>query len=71
MNCGWVCLVQRNSTLNATHCTFTSNNARFDGGAIYAWVGHRVQGVTVFDNRIQQSNHTVSYYKFLELLLFF
>ena len=62
-------LPQKNSTLNATHCTFTSNNAEY-GGAIYARVGHRMQNVTVVENRIHHSNDTVVYYKFLELLLF-
>ena len=60
-------LPQKNSTLNATHCTFKSNNAQY-GGAIYARVGHRMQNVTVVENRNHHSNDTVVYYKFLELL---
>ena len=52
INCGCVCLSQDNSTLNATHCTFTSGNAEGAGGAIAAWVGHPIQGVTVLGNTI-------------------
>ena len=48
--CGW--LAQDGCTLNATHCTFTSNNAEVAGGAIYAVVGHGVQGLSVVENRI-------------------
>ena len=66
-----VCLPQDKFTLNAFHCIFTSNNALTEGGAIYALVGHRIQGLTVVENRIHHSNDIVSYYKFLELLLFF
>ena len=50
------CLPQERSTLNATHCIFTSNNAKDTaGGAIYAWVGHRMHGLTVVHNRIHHS----------------
>ena len=67
---GCVCLSQRDSTLNAAHCTFTSNNASF-GGAMNAYVGYCEQGVAVVQNRIiQQSNETVMYYELLKLLLF-
>ena len=52
INCGRVCLSQANSIFNATNCTFTSNNAGGGGGAIYAWVGHPIQGVTVLGNTI-------------------
>ena len=65
INCGCVCLAQVDSTLNVTHCTFTNNNAELEGGVIYASVGRHVQGVTVLDNRIQQSNCTVFYCKLL------
>ena len=49
--CGCVCLSQRNSPSNATHCTFTSNSAGEYGGAIVAAVGHPIQDVTVLGNR--------------------
>ena len=48
--CAW--LAQDGSTLNATHCTFTSNNAENYGGAILALVGHCIQRVLVLENRI-------------------
>ena len=68
---GCVCLSQRDSTLNAAHCTFTSNNAASNGGAMNAYVGYCEQGVAVVQNRIiQQSNETVVYYELLELSLF-
>ena len=70
INCGCVCLSQNNSPSKATHCTFTSNNAEHNGGAICAWVGHPIQDVTVLGNRSKKSNCTVLYYKFLELLVF-
>ena len=57
---GCVCLSQRDSTLNAAHCTFTSNNAS-SAGAIYAEVGPDIQGLTTLQNRTQQSNETVVY----------
>ena len=63
-------LPQKNSTLNATRCTFTSNNAGDDGGAIHTEVGHCMQSATVVENRNHHSNDTVLYYKFLELLVF-
>ena len=53
INCGCAYLTQGHSILNATHCTFTRNRAVISGGAISAWVGHCIQGVTVLDNRIQ------------------
>ena len=56
-----VCLPQDKSTLNATHCTFKSNNALTEGGAIYALVGPRIQGLTVVENRIHHSNAIVLY----------
>lgn len=68
-NCGCVCLVQNDSTLNATHCTFTRNNARL-GGAIIASVGYWIQGLTALENRIHHSNDTFLYYSCLELLLY-
>ena len=67
--CGCVCMSQRDSTLNATDCTFTSNNAS-TGGAMYAEVGPDIQGLTTVQNRTQQSNETVVDYKLLEMLLF-
>ena len=48
--CAW--LAQNGSILNTTHCTFTSNNAEIRGGAIFAGVGHGIQGVPVLENRI-------------------
>ena len=65
-----VCLPQTDCALDATHCTFTSNNAEDDGGAIYAWVGHRMHGLTVVENRIHHSDDTVLQYKCLELFVF-
>ena len=37
---------------------------------MYAEVGPDIQGLTTVQNRTQQSNETVVYYKLLELLLF-
>ena len=48
--CGW--LAQDAAILNATYCTFISNNAENDGGAIGALVGHDIQGLRVLENRI-------------------
>ena len=52
INSGCVGLTQAGSTLNANHCTFTSNNAEDDAGAIFAWVGHGIQGLSILENRI-------------------
>ena len=51
-NCWCVCLAQHDSTLKTTRSTFTNNNATWDGGAIYALVGHHIQGLIVLENRI-------------------
>ena len=50
IDCGCIFLTQRGSSLNMTHCTFTSNNAPF-GGAIYAEVrADNQQPSTSFDS---------------------
>lgn len=41
---GYVSLEQGDSILNATHCTFASNNATY-GGAILAQVGWKMDGL--------------------------
>ena len=40
------------------------------GGAIYAWVGHRVHGLTVVENRIHYIDDTILQYECLELFVF-
>ena len=60
------CSPQEGSTLNATHCTFTSNSAEDNGGAIVVGVRHHMQGLTIVENRINHNNDNVLYHKFLE-----
>ena len=37
LDCGFVLMIQDESTIDVTRCNFTDNNAKY-GGAIFVWV---------------------------------
>lgn len=56
LDCGDVCMIQENSTLDASQCKFTNNNAT-SAGAIYVWVSTTNQLSEKITNASEHGNY--------------